>query len=244
MDIVGADNPKEVEKTAMIIRGCGHSTTETLLATPWQEFLPSAPPGRSKVSITPPQLCPGLLALLGGHPLPALLEPAKSNYFWNSCSLAAVSTVGSAMGQPKASRALALCVVFLIAALYVVGVVSHGVLRHVVQTAPMWPTVVLGLRDSRWAKWTALPCFCCWLLLMGLIWLFLLGWAHVISGTFSPIELAMTFVVGASSIFGLVTGLRMRSGTSAARAAVVCLLTLAVQVLALKVSFLPGIAHD
>jgi hypothetical protein len=148
------------------------------------------------------------------------------------------------MGQPKATRALAFCAVFLIAALYVVGVVSHGVLRHVVQTAPMWPTVVLGLRGSRWSKWTAMPCFCCWLVLMGLIWLFLLGWAHVISGTFSPVEMAMTLVVGVSSILGLVTGLRMRGHTSAASAAVVCLLTLAVQVLALKVSLLPGIAHD
>ena len=134
--------------------------------------------------------------------------------------------------------------VFLIAALYVVGAVSHEMLRHFVQTAPMWPTAVLGLRDSRWSKWTAMPCFCFWLVLMGLIWLFLLGWAHVISGTFSPIEVAMTLVVGASSVWKLVTALRMRRGTSAASAAAVCLLMLAVQVLALRVSFLPGIAHD
>lgn len=139
---------------------------------------------------------------------------------------------------------LAFSALFLIAALYVVGVVSHGVLRHIVQTAPVWPTVILGLRDSRWSKWTALPCFMCWLLLMTLIWLFLLGWAHVISGTFSPIEIVMTVVVGASSVLGLVTGLRMRSGTSAAGAAVVCLLMLVVQLLAIRVSFLPGIAHD
>ena len=32
VDIVEADNPKEVEKAAMIIRAYGHSTTETLLA--------------------------------------------------------------------------------------------------------------------------------------------------------------------------------------------------------------------
>src|SRR6266567_8270337 len=89
-------------------------------------------------------------------------------------------------------------------------------------------------------QWTALPCFCCWLLLMTLIWLFLLGWAHVISGSFSPIEIAMTVVVGFSSILGLVTGLRMRSGTSAAGAAGVSLLLLVVQVLALRLSFLPG----
>ena len=148
------------------------------------------------------------------------------------------------MGQSNASRTVAFCAVFLIAALYVVGVVSHGVLRHVVQTAPMWPTVILGLRGSRWTKWAAIPCFCFWLFLMGLIWLFLLGWAHVISGTFSPIEVAMTLAVGASSVLGFVAGLRMRSHTSGVSATVVFLLTLAVQVLALRVSFLPGIAHD
>jgi hypothetical protein len=30
---------KQVEKAAMIIRAYGHSTTETLVATPWREFL-------------------------------------------------------------------------------------------------------------------------------------------------------------------------------------------------------------
>jgi len=39
VDIVEADDPKEVEKAAMIIRGYGHSTTETLEGTPWEEFL-------------------------------------------------------------------------------------------------------------------------------------------------------------------------------------------------------------
>jgi len=39
VDIVEAADPKEVEKAAMIIRSCGHSSTETLLATPWKEFL-------------------------------------------------------------------------------------------------------------------------------------------------------------------------------------------------------------
>ena len=39
VDIVDSDDPKEVEKAAMIIRAYGHSTTETLAATPWKEFL-------------------------------------------------------------------------------------------------------------------------------------------------------------------------------------------------------------
>ncbi|MCX7594678.1 MAG: GYD domain-containing protein [Fischerella sp.] len=39
VDIVESDDVKQVEKAAMIIHGYGHSTTETLVATPWKEFL-------------------------------------------------------------------------------------------------------------------------------------------------------------------------------------------------------------
>jgi uncharacterized protein with GYD domain len=39
VDIVEADDPKQIEKAAMIIRAYGHSSTETLLATPWNDFL-------------------------------------------------------------------------------------------------------------------------------------------------------------------------------------------------------------
>ena len=39
MEIVEASDPKEIEKVAMIIRALGHSTTETLVCTPWKEFL-------------------------------------------------------------------------------------------------------------------------------------------------------------------------------------------------------------
>jgi len=39
VDIVEAADTKQVEKAAMIIRAHGHSTTETLSATPWKDFL-------------------------------------------------------------------------------------------------------------------------------------------------------------------------------------------------------------
>ena len=39
VDIVEAKDLKQVEKAAMIIRAYGHSATETLVATPWKEFL-------------------------------------------------------------------------------------------------------------------------------------------------------------------------------------------------------------
>jgi len=39
VDIVEADDPKQMAQAAMIIRAYGHSTTETLTAIPWKEFL-------------------------------------------------------------------------------------------------------------------------------------------------------------------------------------------------------------
>lgn len=39
VDIVEADDPKQLEKVAMIIRAYGHSSTETLVATRWDDFL-------------------------------------------------------------------------------------------------------------------------------------------------------------------------------------------------------------
>lgn len=39
VDIVESDDPKQIMKAAMIIRAYGHSITETLTATPWQEFI-------------------------------------------------------------------------------------------------------------------------------------------------------------------------------------------------------------
>ncbi len=39
VDIVEADDPKQIARAAMIIRAHGHTGTETLMATPWKEFL-------------------------------------------------------------------------------------------------------------------------------------------------------------------------------------------------------------
>jgi uncharacterized protein with GYD domain len=39
IDIVEVDDPQQIEKAAMTIRAYGHSTTETLVATPWKDFV-------------------------------------------------------------------------------------------------------------------------------------------------------------------------------------------------------------
>ena len=39
VDVVESDDPKQVERLSMLIRGYLHATTETLLGTPWEEFI-------------------------------------------------------------------------------------------------------------------------------------------------------------------------------------------------------------
>jgi uncharacterized protein with GYD domain len=39
VDIVESDDPAQVERAAMIIRGYGHALTEIMMATPWKEFI-------------------------------------------------------------------------------------------------------------------------------------------------------------------------------------------------------------
>ena len=124
-----------------------------------------------------------------------------------------------------------------------VGAVSHGVLRHVVQTLPLWFPIVWGFRDNELAKWAALPCLVFWLAIVGMIWLFLLGWAHLVSGHFSPTEIAMTIVIAVGSVAGLITICRWRTAIPPLPAGAAVLLFAVLQLMAFRISLLPSIAH-
>lgn len=140
-------------------------------------------------------------------------------------------------------RTLIGCGLLIIAALLVVGAVSHGVIRHIAQTCLLWIGIVLSFRRSGLSKWAVLPCYVFWLLLMIAIWLFLLGWAHIVSGTFSPTEIAMTVVVGLAAIVGIVKAVSMRSGVRAWIGVAIVLLVAVLQLAAFRLSLLPQIAH-
>jgi hypothetical protein len=150
-------------------------------------------------------------------------------------------TIASANLQE--GRRIAWSCLAIVLALLVVGWVSHGVLRHIVQTAPLWFGVVLGFRGSETSKWVALPPLVFWLTVMIFIWLFLMGWARIVTGTFSPTEIAMTIVVGCASILGLFTGLRMKTSTSGITAVLLLLIFSGLQLLTFRLSLLPQIAH-
>ena len=146
-------------------------------------------------------------------------------------------------GSRSTPHLLVVCSLAIIAALLVVGAVSHGVVRHVVQTAPLWIAIVLGTRRSELAKWTAVPCFVFWLLLMMAIWMFLLGWARMVTGTYTVTEIAMTILVGVASTLGIVVALRMRTATRPVVGAVMLLGVTLLQLVAFRASLLPAIAH-
>ena len=140
-------------------------------------------------------------------------------------------------------RILSVCCLAMIAALLIVGAVSHGVIRHMVQTSPLWVIFALAVRRLPISKWAALPCFLIWFLLMSFIWLFLLGWARIITGTFTPTEFAMTLIVALASITGIAWAIRIKSGVRAWPAIATALLFTVLQAAVIRVSFLPQIAR-
>ena len=141
-------------------------------------------------------------------------------------------------------RSITVSCVALILALWAVGIVASQPLRHLVQTAPIWMGVVLGVRKAPIGKWAALPFFVIWLCLMTLIWLYLLGWAHVITGTFPPIEVALTLIIGAVSVIGIVSCFKFKGAAVGwAAALAVFVASAGLQLAAVRASMLPWIAH-
>jgi len=143
------------------------------------------------------------------------------------------------------ARVVAYASLAVLIALYIVGAVSvpPGSLRHEVQTLPLWLPIVAGFQGRPVAKWASIPCFALWLVLMVLIWLFLLGWARIVTGHFSPTEIAMTLVVGISSVVGVLSAVRWKTDIRTPTGIGIAAIFFALQVLALRVSFLPYIAR-
>jgi hypothetical protein len=100
------------------------------------------------------------------------------------------------------------------------------------------------MKRSQWAKWAAFPSFVFWLAIAVMIWLFLLGWARMVSGTFSPIEIAMTIAFAAASVIGMWKSVRSRTQVSWAAGIGVFVLFAFLQGLAFRISMLPRVAHD
>lgn len=130
----------------------------------------------------------------------------------------------------------------LIVSLLLVGYVSGTLIRHLIQITPAVLALVLVIRRVQWAEYAALSVLVFWFLLVIAIWLFLLGIASIVSGTFAPVEIVLTLTIGACSLWGIVGVLRARRAGIVARVTAF-LLFAALQIGALWVSLRPAVAH-
>jgi hypothetical protein len=99
-------------------------------------------------------------------------------------------------------------------ALLFVGIVSHTLFRRIVQSAPLVVGMIVLTRRSAWGVSASAALFAFWFVVMGAIWLFLLGLARFLTGTFTPAEITLTVIIGAASLLGL--GTAYRRGTDIA----------------------------
>src|ERR1700733_2409198 len=141
------------------------------------------------------------------------------------------------------SKWIASCCLTALVALYVVGAVSHGSLRHEVQTLPLWAPIVFGFRGQKMAEWSGLGWLIVWLLLMLMIWSILTGWTHLLSGHFSLVEIGLKIVIGAASVCGIAMSLRWRTAMGRLAAFGTVVLFVGLQLVAVRLSFLPYIAN-
>ncbi len=129
-------------------------------------------------------------------------------------------------------------------ALLVVGGASGTLLRHVVQILPILAVLVVLQRRPAWGAYAALALFILWMGIVVLIWLFLLGVSRIANGHYTPIEIAMTFVMAACSLSGACAGFLLGRSLSVLRRVAALVLFGALQVVALWVSFLGPIANQ
>jgi len=118
--------------------------------------------------------------------------------------------------KPRFGSSVETYLAVIAVALILVGVASGTVIRHMAQIVPLVLALALLFRRSVLGVVAAAPLFAFWLLVMGAIWLFLLGIARIFTGTFSPTEITLTCIIGLASVAGLAVAYRQRTSTAAA----------------------------
>ncbi len=132
----------------------------------------------------------------------------------------------------------------IIIPLLVVGLVSGTLLRHVIQLIPVALALVLTVRKTAWGPSAALPIAVFWLVLMVIIWLFLFGVTTIMTGHFTPVEIAMTIIIGASCTGGVITSLRHPGNTPLGWRILIFIIFVGLQVFVTWISFQRSLAYD
>lgn len=131
---------------------------------------------------------------------------------------------------------VAICLAGIAVALVLVGAVSDTIPRHLVQIVPLvlGAGLVLGRNPS--ASYAAVGLCAFWAVLMGLIWLYLVGLSGVASGTYSAVEIALTVVIAVFSVLGILRGTRADKQISGMRVPVLIAVAFVIQAVVTSVS--------
>jgi hypothetical protein len=141
------------------------------------------------------------------------------------------------------ARACAAALLAVVVALLLVGVISGTLLRHAVQVVPLLAAMLAVTLRPAWGRFAALPVLLFWLLLMLLVWLYLLGWQSFFTGTFSPVEVGLTVVIGLACAVGVAAAARDSTGPAWWAGVAAFVLFGGLQVAAMWLSFQPAIAN-
>jgi hypothetical protein len=127
-------------------------------------------------------------------------------------------------GTPPARRrpttALSLSLAAVIVALLLVGIVSRTPRPHVVQVVPLAIALAAVVGARGWAIDAARVVLTFWALVMGAIWLFLLGVATIFSGTFTTTEVGLTVIIGLCAFAGVLSAIHLPTATAIPRVGV------------------------
>lgn len=146
-----------------------------------------------------------------------------------------------------AERAAGYGAVTLTSALLVVGVVSGEIVRHVLQSIPLWPAAALGLSGSKKVVWASLP-FLFWLMVVVLIWAFLAHISDIAAGTYSSVEIIMTLVIALAATAGAGASTAVYSNNKPAKFSLIgsfsALVLFLCQIAAMQLSLRPPFEND
>lgn len=138
-------------------------------------------------------------------------------------------------------NAIATWLAVVIVALLVVGAVTGLVFRHIVQVLPA-AALLLFFRRRSWFAYGALPVSLIWFALMFLAWLWIFFRIAIITGTFTPIEIVLTIIIGAGALAGIIFTIVERPRASLGAGIAAFVVMAALQVAALWLSFQPYLA--
>ena len=138
--------------------------------------------------------------------------------------------------ERKDAAFLAICLVGIAASLVLVGAVSDTIVRHLVQIVPLVVAAGFVLSRSALAAYASVGLCAFWVVVMGLIWLYLLGVSRVVTGTYSLGEIVLTIVIAVFSVLGILRGTRAGQQFPALRVAALIAVTFVLQAVVTSVS--------